>query len=79
MTQFRAAVPRFEFDIVLTGAHVGQGGPARARFTAAGLHYLRPVPLLPGFMAYSIIFRCSEPFLRRPTSSGLARYHYNTV
>lgn len=24
MTQFRTAVPRFEFDIVLTGAHVGR-------------------------------------------------------
>lgn len=76
MTQFRAAVPRFEFDIVLRGAHVGrvQDLPRRGCIISD-----QCLCCLHGFMAYSIIFRCSEPFLRCPTSGSLARYRYYTI
>lgn len=45
---------RLDFDMTLyAGVSVRACLRAHVRFTMARLHYLRPVPLLPGFVAYS--------------------------
>lgn len=76
MTQFRGAVPRFEFDTVLMCVHAcartceihhDEAALSQTSASAAWLHGLfNNFPLL-------------GAFLRCPTSNSLARYHDNAV